>query len=281
MQFLLLALLCSALGLTGSPRALAATCPSLRSVHPEHATVQSASLIQTGQFTALLSPSPFAAAGAAPAEPQHFLDLPAFCRILGVIATSPTTQIHFEIWLPERSSWNGRFMVEGFAFYGGTMDPRVLADALRRGYATATTDLGGDGTLHAAYLLHQPQRLIDWDQRGWHDTTLIAKRLIAAFYGQGPAFSYWNACGGALPNGLRCTGRRWVVQWHHFFHVRADLALAGHPSLGRKPDPAEQARAAASGGAAQLRGTRCSPGRYPQRPRALPVRPGTTAMSLG
>ncbi|HLK71197.1 MAG TPA: tannase/feruloyl esterase family alpha/beta hydrolase, partial [Steroidobacteraceae bacterium] len=203
MRFFLLTLLCSALGLMGASRALAATCPSLRSVHPERATVQSAALIQAGQFTALLAPSPFTAAGAAPAKPQHFLDLPAFCRILGVIATSPTTQIHFEIWLPEASSWNGRFMVEGFAFYGGTMDPRVLADALRRGYATATTDLGGDGTLHAAYLLHQPQRLVDWDQRGWHDTTLVAKRLIEAFYGQRPAFSYWNACGGGTRQGLQ------------------------------------------------------------------------------
>jgi feruloyl esterase len=203
MRSLIATLLMTTLRLTGVSRTLAASCADLQSLNLPSATVQSAESIEAGQFKAPEHAGEAGFAGAGQAKASDFAELPAFCRVQGTIMTSPMTQVRFEVWLPAGHSWNGRFMVEGFAFYGGTMDPLTLADALRRGYATATTDLGGDGTLHAAYLLHQPERLTDWNYRGWHDTTLAAKRLIAAFYGRAPTYSYWNSCGGGTRQGLQ------------------------------------------------------------------------------
>jgi hypothetical protein len=75
------------------------------------------------------------------------------------------SSVKFEVWMPV-SNWNGKFLVNGFAFYGGTMAPAPLAGALRLGYATATTDLGGDGTNSAAYLTGHPESLKDWENEG-------------------------------------------------------------------------------------------------------------------
>jgi feruloyl esterase len=121
--------------------------------------------------------------------------------VIGEVRTSATTRIHFEVWLPE-SRWNGNFRADGFAFFGGTMDPAALAAAVREGYATATTDAGGDGTSGASFLLN-PEALKDWNYRAWHETTIKAKALIAAYYGRGPRFSYWNLTGGATRQGLK------------------------------------------------------------------------------
>ena len=132
---------------------------------------------------------------------ESFADLPAFCAVMGEVQTSRATRVRFEVWLPE-TTWNQDFRADGFAFFGGTMDPAVLAAAVRDGYATATTDAGGDGTARANFLLNS-ESLTDWSYRAWHETTVKAKTLIAGTYGRGPRFSYWNVTGGATRQGLK------------------------------------------------------------------------------
>lgn len=132
-------------------------------------------------------------------------DLPAFCRVTGSVATSPSTRIRIEMWLPEQN-WNGRFLPGGWSFYAGSMSPSLMTGQLLRGYATATTDGGGIAG-QASFLLNQPEKLIDWGERAWRETTIKAKALITAYYGRPPDFTYWNGGGGASRQGLKAVQR--------------------------------------------------------------------------
>src|SRR5438876_498115 len=42
------------------------------------------------------------------------------------------------------------------------------------------------------FAVDHPQKLIDFGYRAVHETTIKAKLIIAGFYGQPPAFSYWS-----------------------------------------------------------------------------------------
>jgi hypothetical protein len=133
--------------------------------------------------------------------------LPAFCRITGTIATSTSSSIHVEVWLPIEERWNGNFLARGYSFYGGSMDPKVLAEALHAGYATATTDGGGGGERGARFLYRQPQKLIDVGERAWHETVRVSKALAQSFYGRAPRLSYFKGCGGEGRQGLKAAQR--------------------------------------------------------------------------
>ena len=60
-----------------------------------------------------------------------------------------------------------------------------MAAAMRKGYATATTDTGHEGG-SASFALGHPEKLIDFAYRSEHEMTVKAKAIIAAFYGSGP-----------------------------------------------------------------------------------------------
>lgn len=181
--------------------AAAATCPELAMASFPGTTITEARLVPAGTFTA-----PATGRGGADAE-RRFADLPSFCRILGRVETSPQSTILFEVWLPERN-WNGLFLANGFAFYGGLLEPDVLASALRKGYATATTDSGGGGRDRGgAFLYGQPEKQRDYSGRAWHETVTRAKTLIASYYGKGPTQSHWEACGGGARGGLQAAAQ--------------------------------------------------------------------------
>jgi len=180
----------------------AVPCGDLSTVTWENGRVTSARVVAAGAYVPTWNPQ------AAPGETrlralpnESYANLPAFCEVKGEVRTSPTTTIRVEVWLPE-TTWNRDFRADGFAFFGGTMDPATLAAALRDGYATATTDAGGDGTARAEFLLN-PEALTDWNHRAWHETTVKAKDLVRRRYGSAPRFSYWNLTGGATRQGLK------------------------------------------------------------------------------
>jgi len=78
----------------------------------------------------------------------------------------------------------------------------ALADAVRAGYASASTDtghVGGRGT----FALGHPEKLIDFAWRSEHEMTVTAKAVIAAFYGSAPSRSYWNGCSTGGRQGLK------------------------------------------------------------------------------
>ncbi len=76
-----------------------------------------------------------------------------------------------------------------------------MAEALKRGYATASTDTGHSGNTAASFLGH-PEKLVDFGYRAVHEMTVAAKAIVEAFYGTAPKLSYWNGCSSGGRQGL-------------------------------------------------------------------------------
>jgi feruloyl esterase len=110
----------------------AAACTRLSSLKLPDATITSAQVVSTGSF----KPSSGAAEG--------FADLPSFCRVELTIKPSPDSDIKSETWLP-LAGWNGKFQEVGNGGWNGFIQYAALAAALRKGYATASTDTGHAG----------------------------------------------------------------------------------------------------------------------------------------
>ena len=174
--------------------AQAATCESLLTVSLPHTTVTLAQPVAAGAF------SP-------PAQPQGrvqpasaFQQLPAFCRVAATSRPSSDSEIRIEVWMP-LAGWNGKFQGVGNGGYAGTITytagsgglERGMAEALRRGYATASTDTGHTVERGSTFL-QQPVKLVDYGYRAVREMTVAAKAIVAAFYGAGPKLSYWNGC---------------------------------------------------------------------------------------
>ncbi len=160
--------------------AAAATCDSLASLAIPHTTVTAAALVPAGAFT--------------PPGGQQIANVPAFCRVAGSSKPTADSDIQFEVWMPA-SGWNGKFQGIGNGGFAGSISYGQLAAALRKGYATASTDTGHRaGTVDAGWALGHPEKVVDFGHRAIHETAVAAKAAITAFYGGAPKRSYFNSC---------------------------------------------------------------------------------------
>lgn len=120
--------------------------------------------------------------------------LPAFCRLIGHISSEKGSDIRFEVWMP-RQDWNGRFTGAGNGGFGGRINYVDMANAIEVGQASASTDTGhDDDSMHSAWARGRPERVRDFGWRAMHLTTVNAKKIIVAYYGRGPAKSYFVGC---------------------------------------------------------------------------------------
>jgi len=143
----------------------------------------------------LVAENSFIAPGA-----DSVMQLPEFCRI--VAATSPA--VNFEVWLPA-SNWNGKYQSVGNGGMAGTISFGAMATALRRGYATASTDTGhkaGPIAFDASWASGRPDLIEDFGHRALHLTTVNAKQLTEAFYQSPPNYSYYVGCSKGGQQGL-------------------------------------------------------------------------------
>src|SRR5213076_1381864 len=76
---------------------------------------------------------------------QAYAALPAFCRVAATLKPSSDSDIRIEVWLPA-AGWNGKFQGVGNGGWSGDINYAQLADGLRAGYATASTDTGHTGS---------------------------------------------------------------------------------------------------------------------------------------
>ena len=133
--------------------------------------------------------------------------LPSFCRVQSVSRPSADSDIRFEVWLPEPATWNRKFLSTGEGGFAGQLNyerrglDSAMDENLRRGYATASTDTG-----HLAsdqwWAIGHPEKVTDYLYRAKHVTTVAAKAIIAAYYGQSPARSYFSSCSNGGRQGL-------------------------------------------------------------------------------
>jgi feruloyl esterase len=105
-----------------------------------------------------------------------------------------------EVWLPA-SGWNGKLQAVGNGGWAGTISYPAMAQALRRGYATTSTDTGHSEP-GGAFTLGHPEKFIDFAYRSEHEMTVAAKAVVNAYYGSAPKYSYWNGCSTGGRQGL-------------------------------------------------------------------------------
>jgi feruloyl esterase len=150
----------------------AATCESLATLALPDTTITLAQSVQAGAFTL---PAAYG--------PLDFKNVPAFCRVTAQINPSKDSDIRIEVWLPA-SGWNGKYRGVGNGVFAGYIAFDSLADLVRQGYATASTDTGHRASpFDAAWALGHPEKVIDFGYRAIHEMTLKAKSIISAFYG--------------------------------------------------------------------------------------------------
>ncbi|MCR5879818.1 tannase/feruloyl esterase family alpha/beta hydrolase [Phenylobacterium sp. J367] len=112
------------------------------------------------------------------------------------------TEIGFELWLPARGAWNGKFLGAGVGGDAGTFNFQDLPRGVNRGYAAASTDTGHKNT-DVNWMLGDPQRLTNYELRANHLLAVKAKALVQTYYGQRPRWSYFIGCSGGGRQGLK------------------------------------------------------------------------------
>jgi feruloyl esterase len=182
-----------------SARAATRSCGSVASLKLPDTIIVSAIAVPADQFTvpdglAANMQGPPNLAGQRAAPPK----LPAFCRVRVTVAQA----IEMEVWMPA-SGWNGNFEAVGNGGKAGAISFAAMATALKEGYATASTDTGHTGTAaETKWAYDRPELIADFAYLAIHDMTVTAKKVIAAYYGSDPSFSFFNGCSTGGRQGL-------------------------------------------------------------------------------
>jgi feruloyl esterase len=144
----------------------------------------------------------------------------AFCRVFVTIAPTADSDIKVEVWLPLRG-WNQKFQAVGNGDAAGVISYDAMVEAVRRGYATSSTDTGHVGNTMAFALGHR-DKYVDFGYRAVHEMTVKAKTVVEGFYGTAPVHSYWNGCSQG--------GRQGITEAIRY-PTDFDAIIAGAPAL--------------------------------------------------
>jgi feruloyl esterase len=112
-------------------------------------------------------------------------------------------------------------LVAGCGGLCGSVEMGRTADALARGSAVATTDMGHPGATIA--WTTDPARVKDWSYRSTHVTTLLAKSVVKAFYHRAQSHAYFRGCS---------TGGRQALTEALIYPADFDGIIAGAPAGG-------------------------------------------------
>ena len=154
-------------------------CATLTALTIPTVTVTAATSVSAGAFT--------------PPGASTAMTLPAFCRVEAVARPTSDSEIKFEVWIPPAEAWNSKFQGVGNGGYQGSISYGAMAVALRRGYATASTDTGHAGD-DMKFAQGHPEKLIDYGHRAIHVMTESAKLIVRNAAGRFAERSYFVGC---------------------------------------------------------------------------------------
>ena len=151
-------------------------------------------------------------------------NLAEHCDVRGVI----WPEAQFAIRLP--TEWNDRFQMVGNGGTAGVISLGAMDAAVRKGFAAASTDTGHDAAKEPlatfAYVTAEnpngKRKLQDFAYRAVHETAVLAKQIIKAYYGTAPRYSYWVGCS---------TGGRQGMQEAQRYPEDFDGLVIGAPGL--------------------------------------------------
>jgi feruloyl esterase len=202
-RLLLAALTLASLAIAASP-----TCSGLTHLFITNTTVTSADDVPAGPYTLSASAT---------------VNLPDFCRVRVVSRPVSDSEIHFELWMPPRPTWNGKFQGTGNGGFSSAMSYTTMATALNHGYATAGSDTGHEGG-DLTFGVGHPEKINDWAYRAVHVMTDTAKLIMRDYYGRLPQYSYFNGCS---------TGGQQALSEAQRFPADYDGIVAGDPGNNR------------------------------------------------
>jgi feruloyl esterase len=130
--------------------------------------------------------------------------VPEHCDVRGVIAP----EAKFAVKLP--ANWNNRFYMVGGGGYAGTISHGPMNIGLQKGYATASTDTGHDAAKEPLATFanpgpnnpHADRKVLDYAYLAVHNTAVLARQIIKAYYGSAPKYAYWVGCSTGGRQGL-------------------------------------------------------------------------------
>jgi feruloyl esterase len=186
------------------------SCSAVASLNLPNTKITSASEVAAGAF----------APPGGPSGTSAYEKLPAFCRVAATLTPSSDSDIKVEVWLPS-TGWNGKLQSVGNGAWQGSIGYAAMAEALGRGYATASTDTGHVGG-SASFGMGHPEKVIDFAYRAVHEMTVVAKAIVSTTYGRGPTRSYWNGCS---------AGGRQAMKEAQMYPGDYDGIIAGSPGL--------------------------------------------------
>ena len=168
------------------------------------------------------------------------------CEVKGFVEPA----VNFVVRLPLQN-WSGRFLQVGCGgLCGHIPDEYAQTHGCQPfesgGMAVAATDMGHSG--RGPEFGDDPQLRIDFALRGVHVTAQISKAIIADFYGQRPAHSYFLGCSDGGREGLMEVQRfpedfdgvtagapalNFLIQntFYHAWNARANTGPGGKPVL--------------------------------------------------
>ena len=80
------------------------------------------------------------------------------CRVSITLRPVADSEIKSEVWLPPASVWNGKLLMEGGGGLVGSINTEGMTNAVREGYASASTDTGHTGS-SGRFALGHPDKI--------------------------------------------------------------------------------------------------------------------------
>lgn len=114
-------------------------------------------------------------------------ELPSLCAVTVHVrngSADPGSGFRFAVFLPDK--WNGTFLTVGNGGFAGGINWLDMGPATWYGMATMSTDTGHSSTptdLKWGYGDGGEARKLDWGWRAMHGSVLVAKELVAGYYG--------------------------------------------------------------------------------------------------
>jgi Tannase and feruloyl esterase len=178
--------------------ASAQSCAIIAKLRLPNTIITSAAVIPAGPFTPPAGLGPTTAGpvtenqlvryGAVTVGSPSPVRLPSFCRVQLIVRP----MVKIEVWLP-MSGWNGKFEGVGNGGLAGVISYTALVNGVKLGYATASTDTGHEAS-DESWALGHPERIAEFGYLAIHKMTETARKVVDAFYGTEPKYSYFSGC---------------------------------------------------------------------------------------
>lgn len=129
--------------------------------------------------------------------------VPEHCSVEGNIWPEVGVHIKFPV-----SNWNQRYYMTGCGGSAGTFYDSSMLSYVAKGFASGGTNMGHDAAINPGYsFAYDPgdgsndfadQKFEDFSYRALHETAVLAKQMIQAYYGVEPSYFYYSggSCGG-------------------------------------------------------------------------------------